>query len=370
MKDRVPQHPGRVRLSPVIGQPNVYDMTLEDGATQAGTNLNKANLLDDTTAASLGLTSSDPTVNEALYALSQKVYSEIRVRCDASTTATMAKSGTTMTATANSSGIATFRTNEIGTWTVSGTIFGSSFSKSFVVDKIGILYCYPFTVGGSLEDTAWGDISRISRLGMATDYFRIGDTKTLTIGGATYSAQIIGFDHDTPQSTTTYKRSKAGITFQLVGVHDTTAKMNNSQGNWGSWESSAMRTSTMSTLLTQLPSALTSVLASVNKLTSQGDQYGQSHVTQIITTSDKLFLLSEIEVFGTNSKSYAGEGSQYDWFKAGNSKIKYLNDIVQAWWLRSPASPNYNSFCYVSTSGTSSADPANYSKSVSFAFCV
>ena len=31
-KDRIPQYPGRVRLTPVSGQSNVYDMTLEDGA--------------------------------------------------------------------------------------------------------------------------------------------------------------------------------------------------------------------------------------------------------------------------------------------------------------------------------------------------
>ena len=44
-KDRIPQQPGRVRLTPVSGQNNVYDMTLEDGAGTttypAGTPLNK-----------------------------------------------------------------------------------------------------------------------------------------------------------------------------------------------------------------------------------------------------------------------------------------------------------------------------------------
>ena len=44
-KDRSPQYPGRVRLTPVSGQNNVYDMTLEDGAGTttypAGTPLNK-----------------------------------------------------------------------------------------------------------------------------------------------------------------------------------------------------------------------------------------------------------------------------------------------------------------------------------------
>lgn len=55
MQDRVSQYPGRVKLTPVPGQENVYDMEWADGATVAGTPLNKANLLTDETAALFGL---------------------------------------------------------------------------------------------------------------------------------------------------------------------------------------------------------------------------------------------------------------------------------------------------------------------------
>ena len=66
IKDRQVQYPTRFRLSPVSGQENVYDMTAVPGTvTQAGTALNKANLLSDATATLLGL-SGDPTVNDAL----------------------------------------------------------------------------------------------------------------------------------------------------------------------------------------------------------------------------------------------------------------------------------------------------------------
>lgn len=56
MKDRTPQHAGRVHLEPVSGQTNTFDMTMADGATEQGTALNKANLLKDATAALFGLT--------------------------------------------------------------------------------------------------------------------------------------------------------------------------------------------------------------------------------------------------------------------------------------------------------------------------
>ncbi len=43
--DRAPRYPGRVRLTPVSGQPNVYDMTRADQPSHTGTPINKK-LLD------------------------------------------------------------------------------------------------------------------------------------------------------------------------------------------------------------------------------------------------------------------------------------------------------------------------------------
>lgn len=55
MKDRLSLYPGRVKLVPVAGQENVYDMTRADQPTQEGDPLNKATLLKDATAALFGL---------------------------------------------------------------------------------------------------------------------------------------------------------------------------------------------------------------------------------------------------------------------------------------------------------------------------
>lgn len=55
MQDRTPRYPGRVKLVPVSGQTNVYDMTRADSPTQEGTPINKATLLKDSTAAIFGL---------------------------------------------------------------------------------------------------------------------------------------------------------------------------------------------------------------------------------------------------------------------------------------------------------------------------
>lgn len=55
MQDRIPLYPGRVKMSPVAGQANTFDMVRTDDPTQAGTPLNKATLLKDATAALYGL---------------------------------------------------------------------------------------------------------------------------------------------------------------------------------------------------------------------------------------------------------------------------------------------------------------------------
>lgn len=55
MQDRVPIYPGRVKLNPVSGQENTYDMVRADAPTQEGNPLSKATFLKDATAALYGL---------------------------------------------------------------------------------------------------------------------------------------------------------------------------------------------------------------------------------------------------------------------------------------------------------------------------
>lgn len=64
MKDRIPKYPGRVKLNPVAGQANTFDLVRADEPTEPGTPLNKASLLSDSTATALGL-GSNATPDEA-----------------------------------------------------------------------------------------------------------------------------------------------------------------------------------------------------------------------------------------------------------------------------------------------------------------
>lgn len=68
MKDRIPTYAGRVTLTPVAGQTNTYTLAMADQPTEAGTPLNKASLLSDTTAAAVNsATGTTPdTPNDAI----------------------------------------------------------------------------------------------------------------------------------------------------------------------------------------------------------------------------------------------------------------------------------------------------------------
>lgn len=336
------------------------------GCDVVGTALTKANMLSDTTKSALELSGSDPTVNDALYALSQKGSpAEVRVIADIGSTVTMSRGGKTLTGKVASTGYATLYPTELGDWTIVFTYNGSQKTKVYTLEVIGIVYVYPFIVGATLEATSWDNIAIVSKLGKAQDYWKVGDTKTVAVNGVNYQFQIIGFDHDT-LTTADGSRTKAGITFQLVDCLNTTYSMNGSNTNSGGWNGSTMRTSTMATLLNQLPAALKNVLKSVNKLSGTGG--GSTSGTQ--TTHDKLFLLSEVEIFGTTTYSVPGEGTQYAYYKAGNSKVKKVNGSAYYWWERSPFSGYTDYFCCVSNSGTASHDYASNSIGVSFGFCV
>ena len=83
------------------------------------------------------------------------------------------------------------------------------------------------------------------------------------------------------------------------------------------------------------------------------------------STTDYLFLLSEYEVFATHQYCNDAEPNyqaQYDYFKAGNSKVANKHSATgtaAVWWLRSPHYYAISYFCAVSSSGSLDYNTAN-----------
>lgn len=79
MKDRASKYPGRVKLTPVSGQTNIYTMERMDQPTELGTPISKATLLRDDTAALYGL-DGNATPDNVL----QAIYAKKRTRAEPS----------------------------------------------------------------------------------------------------------------------------------------------------------------------------------------------------------------------------------------------------------------------------------------------
>lgn len=222
----------------------------------------------------------------------------------------------------------------------------------------------------SFEKASWSDIAALSESGSADKYFSVGDEKTISLTtGEQVTLVILGFDHDDLTGG-----GKAGMTIGMKNLLATTYRMNATATNEGGWDESEMRTSTMATLLSQLPSDLQGVIKQVNKKATAG---GAS--TSITTSADKLWLLAEVEVDGTTSAGYADEGEQYEYWKTvkdgtvAADRIKYLSNgsgSAYIWWLRSPYVSSSTDFRNFGSTGGVISYSAYVTRGVSFGFCV
>lgn len=121
-----------------------------------------------------------------------------------------------------------------------------------------------------------------------------------------------------------------------------------------------------------MPTAWQNIIVACTKYSDNtGD--GANTASCVTSTSDKIWLLSEIEVYGTHSYSNSAEANyqkQYDYYKNGNSKVKYKHSATTTasyWWLRSVYASAMHAFCRVAANG--GASNGNAYDSESFAPC-
>lgn len=222
----------------------------------------------------------------------------------------------------------------------------------------------------TFAESDWATIAEESEKGNAQEHFAVGDEKTIELTtGEQVTLVILGFNHDDLTSG-----GKAGMSIGMKNLLATQYAMNSSRTNVGGWDQSKMRTETMQTLLSQLPSYLQAVIKNVDKKATAG-----SEPTTITTSSDKLFLFSKVEIDGTTEAGYADEGEQYEYWKTIKDgtviadKKKYLSNgsgSASNWWLRSPSVGSDTLFLCITSAGYGFTGGANLDYGVSFGFCV
>lgn len=200
-----------------------------------------------------------------------------------------------------------------------------------------------------------------------SDYWAIGDTKSVTLTtGETIELQIADFNHDTFEDGVT-----APVTFVMKDCLNATAAMNSSiydpGTNAGGYPASDMKSYVETNIYEKLPADLKAIVEPVKKkcYTTYNDANSLSEA------SYNVWLLSEMEVFGTNKWTVGtGEGTKYPIFTDNNSRIKKVNGSANAWWLRSCASDDTTLFVRVYSAGSASYNVASASAGVAAGLCV
>ena len=292
----------------------------------------------------------------AIQAIQTGVPLQIAVTTNTGATVTATKDSKTVSGTADTSGHCTLTVDEAGTWTVTAATASTTKTSDVVV---GISNVDLLPVDSVFGNNNWATIIAACQANKIPTTWKVGDSCNMTINNKTYAINIIGKNHDTYTAG-----GIAPLTFGLHDCYSTTYRMNSSNTNSTGWDGSNMRTETLPTILAKMPVNIQNGIRAVNKLTATSGSN-----SAIKTASDKLFIFSEMEVYGSTIKSYSGEGKQYDYYKAENSKVKKVGSTNSWWWLRSPTKNNGSFFCTVDPEGLIGIGGAGNSSAVCFGFC-
>lgn len=202
--------------------------------------------------------------------------------------------------------------------------------------RVVSLVATTLTMGATLNDSTWAQIRAVSDAGLASSFWSVGDIKTITLkklyihyvstGANTgryenddliIDAFIIGFDHNVA----------------VEGAKRIHFKIGKQEGKQVGLYSNANITAekyefTDSEVLAAMPADLSAVLKETPKYT-----YSVSSTNRIENV--KLCSMAPVEVFGENGGWYADVGNnqlQYDYYKAGNPTLHFLNNGMGINW--------------------------------------
>ena len=242
---------------------------------------------------------------------------------------------------------------------VNGTVYSIKKGRT-LIGGTGYDITFAPSYNPVFANNMWEQIIEACHNNAVPDTWKVTDHKPMTINGVDYQIDIIGKNHDDYSDGS----GKAPLTFQLHDCYGDLKNMNSSNITNGGWTSCAMRSTHLPAILALMPTEVRNGIRKVNKLTSAGRMS-----STINTTADKLFLLSEIEIFGNVIYSVSGEGTWYDYYKVSDRKAKNYNGRVSSWWERSPNGRDSMRFCLVDGIGSAFYNNARLATGVAFAFC-
>ena len=338
------------------------------------------------------------TVHFCRLVLTAPIGSAITASCgDATLTATITGSDET--------GSVTLYPPTLGSWTITATKGDDSTSEVINATEYKDYTLTLDYVNPVLDKNEWKVIKKVADADKGANYWAVGDTKRITLNGKvgayTFSnfnvdVFILGFNHNSTKEGTHRIHFQIGkVSGKAVALCDSQYNgsgssamfhMNSSDSNSGGWNGSYMRKTLLgnsntpastleNSLMAALPSDLLAVMKTVTKYTDNTGG-GSNSSGNVTATADYLFLLAEFEVLGTRywaNQYEQNSQKQYDYYKAGNSRVAYNHSAVDTavwWWLRSAIYNNSDSFCDVYTDGSSNSGNAYCSAGLRPGFAV
>ena len=266
-----------------------------------------------------------------------------------------------------------------------------------VTDGYDYLYADDCEEEGNTEVSAYtfAEFCGIIIYNKAKEYFSVGDkikivNDTPVFPDKEFVLQVYGFNHYKNSGKEDFAQVVFGLVDTMIdnmplsgkGIKDSNGKERWHDGNSGGWPATYLRYYLNDVIFPALPIKWQQLIKNVDVLSTAGNKD-----TSIVTSADKLFLLSIKEVgfdytgltLPEGEVDEGADNERFTCFTNSASRKKYnqpsagAEKTVVGWWLRSPNVDSTSSWWHVGTSGIgdSGRNVNEYSKAyISFCFCL
>ena len=212
----------------------------------------------------------------------------------------------------------------------------------------------------SFSTDSWMTIVKAVKSGNISKY-NVGDTKTVNLGTyGTHTLRVANISKSDSCGNSGYSESGCGFVIEFADII-TNRVINSTSTTRGSWSATTIRTFVNNDIYNLLPTDLKNGILNTNVITGHGNSESNNS-----TSTDKLYLLSPIEIYGSVSTSYDSAinvTNQLDYYKQNNVSLKSYDSAIKntvvsggtgsanAWWTRTPAQIMDGQFMMVTNTG-------------------
>ncbi len=223
------------------------------------------------------------------------------------------------------------------------------------------------------SEASWSTIIANVKANKISQY-NVGDSKSVNLGTyGTHTLRVANTSTPSECSGTGFSQSACGFVLEFADII-TKHEMNDTETNVGGWPATSMRTFVNNDIYNALPSEIKNAIIDTTVVSGHGKSD-----TANFTSTDKLYLLSTAEVWGSSNTISTDTARDVtrtlDYYTSigvttsnYSGAIKKNGTVASSWWLRAAYSSYNTGFLYVRTNGGWSGSSSHYSNGVAPAF--